>query len=923
MLSVPVVLVVALSYLGLLFAVAFYADRRAAAGRSLIRNPYVYTLSIAVYCTSWTFYGAVGSAARGGLEFATIYLGPTIVFLGWWFLLRKIVRISKAHRITSIADFISSRYGKSTRLSVLVTLIAVAGTMPYVALQLKAVATSFTVLIGSHGLDGAAPAAPTPAVIGDTAFWVAVGMAIFVILFGTRNIDADEHHEGVVAAVAFESFVKLFALLAVGLFVAYGLHGGFADLFRRAEALPNLDELYGIDAGRWITLTLLSMAAAICLPRQFQIVVVENVDERHLATASWLFPLYMLAISLFALPIALAGLRILPGDADPDFFVLTLPMVHGEEVLALMVFIGGLSSATSMVIVAAIALSTMVCNDLVMPALLRLRWLRLTARGDLTGLLLAIRRVSIVLVFLLGFAYYRLIGEAGALAAIGLISFSAVAQFVPVIVGGLFWKGGTKMGAQCGLVAGFAVWAYTLLLPSFAEAGWLNPGFVEAGPWGLGLLEPQALFGLAGWDPLAHALFWSMLANAGSYIGVSLFSREDTLERLQGALFVDVFRHPAGERPGVWKRSAAVQDLFDLAQRFLGHRRADKAFRAYAQERGIAHRLPREADADLIAFVERLLAGSLGAASAQVVVGSVAKGEMPRISEVMQILEETHQAIVYSQRLEEKSRQLEATAAELRRANERLQELDKLKDDFLSTVSHELRTPLTSIRSFSEILADNPDLDRRQSERYLAIIVSESQRLTRLIDEILDLARLEQGRSEWHMTLLDPGAVMRDAIAAAGGLLRAGSVRLDSAVAPAGRPVRADRDRLMQVFVNVLSNAVKYCDGDAGWVGVDGRDTAAGYQVTIADNGPGIAPEDRETIFDKFAKVGENAAGGPAGSGLGLAISRQIVEHFDGRIWLESAEGGGARFHLLLPYAGAPGALAAPAAAAAEGDGEG
>jgi len=919
-LSILGIVLASLAYLGLLFAIAFYADKRADAGRSLIRNPYVYTLSIAVYCTSWTFYGAVGSAARNGLEFVTIYVGPTLIFLGWWVLLRKIVRISKAHRITSIADFISSRYGKSPRLGMLVTLIAVAGTMPYIALQLKAVATSFNVLAGYRELNAAGALGHAQSIATDTAFWVAAGMAFFVILFGTRQIDADEHHEGVVAAVAFESFVKLFALLAVGLFVTFGIFAGFGDLFAQAAEVPGVPELFAFpdaDGPRWLTLTLLSMAAAFCLPRQFQIAVVENVDERHLATAAWMFPLYMLGMSLFALPIALAGLTLLPASADPDFFVLTLPMVWGQDGLALAAFIGGLSSATSMVIVAAIALSTMVCNDLVMPALLRIRWLRLTERGDLTGLLLFIRRTSIILVFLLGFGYYRLTGESGALAAIGLVSFSAVAQFVPALVGGLFWRGGTRMGAQLALLLGFAVWAYTLLLPSVARAGWLDPSFIDVGPWGIALLRPEALFGLEGWDSLAHALFWSMLANVGGYVAGSLFSSQDALERLQSTLFVDVFRRPARGSAGVWSRSAAVEDLYDLVQRFLGRERAYRAFRDYARARGGSGlRLP-EADADLIAFVERLLAGSLGAASARVVVASVAKGEMPRLEEVMKILEETHQAIAYSHKLEQKSKELEATAAELKRANARLQELDKLKDDFLSTVSHELRTPLTSIRSFSEILEDYPDLRHEESRRYLAIIASESQRLTRLIDEILDLARLEQGRSEWRMARIDATRTLHDAIAATGGLFREKDIRLDTDIEGAGTMLYADRDRLIQVYVNLLSNAVKYCDPEQGRVAVRGRPVPGGYQVSVSDNGPGVSEQGRSRIFDKFAQATENVADRPPGTGLGLAISRRIVEHFGGRIWIGSPAGQGATFHVLLPHA-TQGAAPMPVDSAAE-----
>ena len=320
MLNPGFALSVAVGYLSLLFVIAFVTDRMAAKGRAgLISSPLVYTLSLTVYCTSWTFFGAVGSAARNGPEFATIYLGPTLVFVGSWFLLRKLVRISKAHRITSIADFISSRYGKSTRVAVVVTLIAVAGTTPYISLQLKAVATSLDALTIGRAL--LSPGGPS--VFGDTAFWVAASMAAFVIIFGTRNIGADEHHPGVVAAIAFESLVKLAAFIAVGLYVVLGLRatgGAYDGMAWLDPALRQSPPFTGSDPARWTAMLFLAAAAIICLPRQFQVTVVEVTDERHLRTASWLFPLYMFLISLFTVPIAVAGLATLGPGGNPDLY---------------------------------------------------------------------------------------------------------------------------------------------------------------------------------------------------------------------------------------------------------------------------------------------------------------------------------------------------------------------------------------------------------------------------------------------------------------------------------------------------------------------------------------------------------------------------------------------------------------------------
>jgi Na+/proline symporter/signal transduction histidine kinase len=901
-----IILAASLAYLFVLFAIAYYGDKRADRGRSLNANPYIYALSIAVYCTSWTFYGSVGRAAASGIDFLTIYLGPTLTFVAWWFVLRKILRISKAHRITSIADFIASRYGKSTLLGGLVTVIAVVGIMPYISLQLKAVSTSFRLLLEYPAIV-MTKTDYVPHFLGDTALLVAGCMAAFSILFGTRHIDASEHHQGMVAAIAFESIVKLVAFLAVGVFVTFGLYGGFGDLFAKAGARPELAKLFVINSGaygQWITLTVLSMAAIICLPRQFQVTVVENVDEDHLRKAVWLFPLYLLAINIFVLPIAFAGMMQFPaGNVDADTFVLTVPIAAKQEGLALFAYIGGLSAATAMVIVATVALSTMVCNDLVMPVLLRMKSLRLHERGDLSGLLLAIRRGSIIGIILLGYLYFRFIGESVTLVSIGLLSFAAAAQFAPSIIGGIYWRGATRRGALAGLSAGFLIWAYTLLLPSFARSGWLPLEFVEHGPLGIALLRPYELLGLGGLDHMTHALFWSMLTNVGLYVGVSLYSRQSAVERIQAALFVDVFRWSGERGSQFWRGTATVSDLQALVARFIGKRRADRAFSDYARSRKInLSKLP-EADAQLVNFAERLLAGAIGAASARVMVSTVAKAEIISIDEVMKILDETSQVIEYSHQLEEKGHALEQATTELREANARLQELDRLKDDFLSTVSHELRTPLTSIRSFTEILHDNPDLALGERARFLGIIAKESERLTRLINQTLDLAKMESGRMEWQMERLNPKAVVEDAVAATGGLFEERNIRLDVQLPLRLPMVYADRDRLMQVLVNLLSNAANYCDEANGRVVVWASVRQETVTLGVSDNGPGIPKPAQKQIFEKFQQADAPRKGRTGGTGLGLSICRQIVEHFGGTIGVDSRPGAGAQFVFSLPTA--------------------
>ena len=577
---------VAICYLLVLFALAYTVDRLPGHGARAVNSSLVYTLSLAIYCTSWTYYGSVGLASKGGIAFLPIYLGPTLAFSLGWFLLRKILRVCKANRVTSIASLLSSRYGKSTGLGALVTVVAIIGMVPYLALQLKAVSTSFSLLTNDPALQSIAADAP---ILGDAGLWAAVLLTLFAMLFGSRSIQPGEHHYGMVAAVALDSLVKLLCLVAVGLTVGYGMFEGFGDLFRQAGAAPELAPLFQFaDATaqvNWVALTALSFMVVLCLPRQFQVAVVENVDERHLDRAMWLFPLYLLAINLFVLPLALAGRLLLPPDADPDSIVLTLPLSAGWSMLAIAVFIGGLSASAGMIIAETTALSTMVCNDLVMPVLLRFRQRQLAARSDLIPLLLSIRRLAMAAVMGLGFAYMRYTGEDYPLVSIGLVSFVAVAQFFPALLLGLFWRRATRAGALAGISLGFAVWCYTLFIPSIAKSALLPASFIAYGPFGIAMLKPYALFGLSGLDPASHSLFWSLLVNTGALVWLSTSLRQSPAERAQAALFVDAYGGTEAAR--IWRRTAALPDLRTLLGRYLGHRQAELALAQHARRHGL------------------------------------------------------------------------------------------------------------------------------------------------------------------------------------------------------------------------------------------------------------------------------------------------------------------------------------------------
>ena len=909
MLNATVIIIVAYLYLGLLFAIARYADNRADKGRSIIATPYVYALSVAVYCTSWTFFGSVGRAASTGVGFLPIYLGPTLTFVLGWMVLRKIIRISKNNRITSTADFIASRYGKSFELGALVSVIAVVGILPYISLQLKAISTSYSILSGYPVIVMPKDIAGT-SFLQDTEFYVTVLMAAFAILFGTRHIDASERHEGMVAAIAFESVVKLAAFLAVGLFVTFGLYGGFADIFARAEASPVLARLFTIDGVashvNWLALTVLAMTTVVVLPRQFQVLVVENVDERHVKRAMWLFPLYLLLINIFVLPIAFAGLMLFPaGTVDADTFVMTVPMLERQPLLALLAFIGGLSAATGMIIVETVALATMVSNDLVMPLLLRVGRLHMSERADMTGIVLAIRRGTIVLVLLLGYVYANTIAGSYTLVTIGLVSFVAAMQFAPAILAGIYWKGASKAGALAALTGGFAVWFYTLLLPSFARSGWIAAGFVDNGPFGIDILKPYALLGLQGLDPISHATIWTMLVNVGLLIAVSLATTQSMIERSQAVQFVDAFKSSTGNRQA-WRGSTTVGDLWQLLERFLGQMRADALFVRYEGEVGRRIDRAMAADSEMVSFAERQLAGAIGAASARIMIASILHEEMRDMDEMTRILDEASQLVVYARRLEDKSQELEMATRELTTANARLKELDKLKDDFMATVSHEIRTPLTSIRSFSEILRDNPELETDQRQQFVSIIAQESERLSRLINDILDLAKMEAGTTEWQIAEHPIAPILQQGLAATSGLFAmAPHIRLEVDIAPDLPAVQVDPDRLIQVVVNLVSNAVKFCDKTEGRVRFRASREKDFVRVDIQDNGIGIAAEDQEKIFERFQQAGNILTDKPQGTGLGLPITRQILERFGGSLSLVSAPGQGASFSFRLPTAAA------------------
>ena len=889
MLSFDGLVAVAVLYVAGLFGAAFWAEKHAAEGKARwLQSPVTYTLSLSIYTTAWTFYGAVGSAARSGLEFITIYLGPTLVFIGWFWILRKLVRIGRTQRITSIADMISSRYGKSGGLAAIVTILMVIGATPYIALQMQSVTLSFSAFI--------TPNSGREMDTGLMAIWVAGGLALFTIVFGTRSLDVNERHPGLVSAIALEAIVKLFALIAVGVFVVWGVASGPMDMLARIDASPLAS--ISSNGARWVGLTLLSGAAILCLPRMFQVLVVENSDERHLATAAWAFPLYMLLISIFVVPIAVVGLQEMPQGANPDLFVLTLPLSQGREFLALLAFLGGFSAATSMVIVAALALATMSSNHIIMPV-----WLRATRHddpmsGDMRRVALMARRFSILGIMALGLAYYRLSGGTEALAAIGLIAFLGVAQVLPALAGGIFWRGATRLGAGAGILTGFAVWAWLLLLPN-AFAGEFLHDVLTLGPMGVQWLRPNNFLGMAGTDPLLTAMVLSLGLNTVVFIVVSLASFPSPLERLQGAQFVKVFDYT--HAPSGWQAAqGTADDLLIMARRILGAGRAARLFGQAARAQGRDSELP-DPTPDFLERLERELAGSVGAATAHAMVGQITGGAGVSVQDLLAVADETAQIMEYSSKLEAQSAELARTAARLREVNQKLTELSVQKDAFLSQISHELRTPMTSIRAFSEILMQSEGLDDAARARFSKIIHDESRRLTRLLDDLLDLSVLENGHVSLNPSEVHLARVLERALNATAALEE--SHRLEiiyNGTEEAGLRLNTDADRLARVFINLISNAQKYCEAEAPSLTITLRERARHLEVEFADNGAGIPERQRSLIFEKFVRLDGTR---PAqGAGLGLAISREIMQRLGGGLHYVPSQGG-AVFLVRLPKA--------------------
>ncbi|RSK40333.1 sensor histidine kinase [Mangrovimonas spongiae] len=882
-------------YLAFLFFLAFKTERNTKS--KWVNNPYVYALSLAVYCTAWTYYGSIGIAANSGVDFLPIYLGPVIAAPLWVVVLRKIIRISKQHNISSIADFISLRYGNNRFLGALITIICFLAILPYISLQLKAISGSFEVIADETSYI-------STSIWDDSTFYIAFLLAVFATFFGTQATDASEKHRGIVATVALESIFKIGFFLIVGVYVTYWLFDGPQDVLTKFSEIDNIETLTTIpnlEGGlNWFFMIALSFFAIFLLPRQFQISVIENTREKHLKTAIWLFPLYLLLFNLFVVFIAFGG-RLLLGDvAHAEYYTLLLPLSQDNVFLAMLVFLGGFSAVISMVVVSTLALSTMVSNNLIIPYGFLDKFIRNHPEKN-AYYIKNIRRISIFLIIILAYVFYYNFSIESSLISIGLVSFVIVAQLAPSFFLGLYWNRGSARASIVGIVIGFLITIYTLILPFTINIISGSNSFVENGLFGIEYLKPYELFGINFLNPYAHAMFWSLSFNLAFYLVLSLVYRGNYRERNYAEMFVDSKNYSSlQDNALVWKGEAYVADIKNVLEKFLGEREANRALKVFFTK----YNLPKDtqiADARLINFSEKLLTGTIGSASAKILISSVVKEEEVSLVEVLKVLEESKETIARNKMLREKSAALTSLTNQLREANLELLNKDQQKDEFLDTVAHELKTPITGIRASTELVLEDNDMPEQIREQFLSNILQDSDRLSRLINSILDFEKLSKGKTTLDVKNNDIQQVVKKAIQVVKHLADKKEVKIVNKN-PHKLFLEFDQDRLLQVVTNLLSNAIKFCPEKHGVITIDYKMANKSIEFSVSDNGNGIPPEDIGFIFDKFYQSKNQNTKKPEGSGLGLAICKQIIEQHQGNIWVDETYKNGAKFVFKLPF---------------------
>ena len=877
--SSPLLFLLVIAYLGLLFFIAFWAEKKKS--NFWINNPYIYSLSLAVYCSAWTYYGSIGVASNQGLEYLAIYIGPVIIIPSWIYINSKIIRISRVHKISSIADFISLRYGNSRSLGALVAIVCMLAVIPYIGLQIKAISDTFHLMTNTANSDN---------IFLDTATYVVLIIAVFSAYYGTKYVDASEKRLGITSAVAVESFLKLIFFIILGVFVVYGVFNGFNDIYEKASELPDFAQkntFNGLEGGfNWFLMCMLSMTAIFLLPRQFHTTIVENRTEKHLKTAIWLFPLYLLIMNFFVFPIAWGGKILFFGEnVNPEFYSILIPQKFGNMLIAGMVFLGGLSACISMIIISSISLSVMLSNNIIIPY----GWLNsLKTETEYANnrTIVNIRKFSIFSLIILGFVFYKYLITSATLFSVGLIAFVLIAQLAPSFFGAIFWRRGSFAGAVAGIIAGVLICYFNLILPNYFETSYHNSAIFT-------------FFKLDYLSPVANVFFWSLLVNAGLFMIISAVVAGNYRERNFAELYVDIndyIQHH--ENAYIWKGTANISDIRKILTRFLGEKKTKQALKIFNLKYNISDEND-SADSRFIKFSENLLSGRIGTASAKILIEGVTKEDKITLPEVLRILEESKENISMNKQLTEHSQQLRKLSQELQNANETLVIKDKQKDDFLDSVAHELRTPITAIRATSELLMDDEEIPQEIKKDFLGNIISESDRLAEIINDILFLDKLEAGTTPLKLAEKNIIETYQKALKPLLQLFEQKHLHHSEVNLLKNENFEFDEMKMIQVFQNILGNALKFAN-EQGMVQTKFQEKEGMLKISIFNTGKTIPAEDLQYVFDKFYQSKNQNLRKPLGSGLGLAICKRIIDAHGGNIEAKNKEIG-VTFEIFLP----------------------
>ncbi len=870
-------------YLGLLFFIAYFAEKKRSS--FWVNNPYVYALSLAVYCSGWTYYGSIGVAANQGLEYMAIYIGPIIIIPAWIYINSKIIRISRVNKISSIADFISLRYGNSRSLSALIALVCMFAIIPYISLQIKAISETFHLITETDHSSN---------IFYDSATYVVLIIALFSSYYGTKYVDASEKRLGIISAVAVESFLKLIFFIILGIFVVYGVFNGFEDIYQQAEKLPDFaakNTFNGLEGGfNWFLMSMLSMSAIFLLPRQFHTAIIENRKEKHLRTAIWLFPLYLLIFNFFVFPIAWGGKILFLGqEVNPELYSILIPQKFGNTVIAAMVFFGGLSACISMIIISSISLSIMLSNNIIIPY----GWLdkfKINSDVDNTKIIVNIRKISIFLLIITGFIFYKYLMLGKSLFSIGLVSFVLIAQLAPSFFGAIFWRRGTYLGSITGIIVGVLICYLGLVLPSFydnyQQSNFFNHRFFS-------------FFNIPYLSPIPQIFFWSILVNGLLFTIISANKVSDYRERNYAELYVDIDDYIQNHEDAyIWKGTANVSDIQKILVKFLGEKKTEQALKIF----NLKYKIKDDsdtADSRFIKFSENLLSGRIGTASAKILIEGVTKEDKISLPEVLKILEESKENISLNKQLSEQSQQLLKLSDELQNVNENLIEKDQQKDEFLDSVAHELRTPITAIRATSEILLDDEDMPAELKKDFLENIISESDRLSEIINDILYLDKLETGTISLNIKENNILETYRKSLKPLTHLFDQRHLHHSEVNLLETEVFQFDEQRMIQVFQNILGNALKFTN-DQGLIQTKFQEKEGQLKISIFNTGKTIPEEDLYFIFDKFYQSKNQNLRKPVGSGLGLAICKKIMIAQNGDIEVKNKEIG-VKFEIFLP----------------------